>query len=352
MIPIENPKGTPPSPDTEPSPVSIRFTASPASSIPQSYVNALNDAMEQTENLRHFADLNEISLSINPKLILQQFERVDFSENVYRIIDDTIYHNMVAIHNGDSIKLDASPKLTPQAATIVTLGNEAELHASARAIRHACHGIQNAANQINSAVALGESKKNEDLYILKVQRSFHHFSSEINRLMDDLERRYPQEKISLHEVLYAVRDWLQFPLKNQGKHVSFSQQPSEVKGSVLYSIPWLEAVLVDIAQNIQRQGARTVIVSVKQITIDGRKFKDIVFENDGDHFPDADIVEHGFQDGVSRHPHEQGTGTAMAYHKKILQDHYGGDITLEYRTDENGNRIPGARVRLRLPLAQ
>lgn len=65
--------------------------------------------------------------------------------------------------------------------------------------------------------------------------------------------------------------------------------------------------------------------------------------------PEPNIVEHGFQYGVS-HLGDEGIG--MARHAQVIREHYGGHLTLEYRTNANGEKLPGARVHLRLLITQ
>ncbi len=348
MAQVEDLYGRPPLPDNEPPHRSIRFQAADSSGILPKHIDALNAATEQMENLYDWATLNETALSINPQVVLQQLNDENFIENV-RCTLNIIYSNMVAIQNGDLAPLDSSAKQSPQVETI-TLSNKEELQASVRTIRHAHHGLTNAAYGLTRAVEFAQFFSKE-VCIPDLEQKFFRFSSRIDLLMDDLKHRYPKEKIQMYDVLYTIRDWLDFlPKENQKIHVSFLKNPSEVRGSVFYSIPWLETLVVDIGQNAVRSNAKKVTVSVKQETVKGKKYRDIIFDDDGDD-PDPDIVEHGFQYEVSRHQGEKGTGTAMDYHRKVLQDYYGGDLTLEYRTDEQGNHTKGARVRLRLPIA-
>ena len=85
----------------------------------------------------------------------------------------------------------------------------------------------------------------------------------------------------------------------------------------------------------------------------GNELIDFIFEDNGPGFPD-DIVRNGFSEGRTEWKDSsiKGTGIGMAYHAKILREHYGGDLIPEYRTDGQGNRIPGALLRVRLRVVQ
>lgn len=186
---------------------------------------------------------------------------------------------------------------------------------------------------------------------LSMHNSFSQIVTTLERMREELLDEYPKEPMLIHRTLSTMevilRDMLHaHPIHIHVPYGSLKENPLDIS----WSRPWIETLAANIAQNAQRAGATEVSVATV-ITKDknGQQVVDFFFDNNGEDPPD-EIVAHGFQQGKTKWDHAVGTGTGMAYHAQILRKHYSGDLSLQYRTDEQGNKIPGARVHLRLPL--
>ena len=218
----------------------------------------------------------------------------------------------------------------------------------AHAVREYCHSSVGALGFLSEYIE--DYDQNPQQIINIFRKKYEKFMHHQNNLRDQLLDTYSTYNILLHNLLfYALLEIPgTFPLDDESL-VVHRQNWKESSRKVSWSMGWYKALLFNIAQNAYRSDAKAMEVWAEETKAGRKIWIDIFFDNDGAD-PDVDIVQNGFQRGVSHH--EGGEGIGMAHHAQVLREHYGGTLTLEYRTGQDGNRVNGARVRLRLPIAR
>jgi hypothetical protein len=266
----------------------------------------------------------------------------DFAEN---LSEDHLIHMSHFVSNRTKKLLHVSPNLvkpvdTSQQEIIVT--TTTDVRTVAWKIREGCHSLRNVVGNL----AFIENRTRMTKRILLLQETMIKIQKSVGNLFLELTDTYDKDKQSVFQIIQTAEGLFLYFYTNLSINVESNRTLwLESPINVLWSNTWCESLLLDIAQNIKRAGAKNAMIWATLTREGAKKWIDIFVDDDGQD-PDDDIVEHGFQEGVS---YLGGEGIGMAHHAKVLREHYNGDLTLEYRTDKHGVRIPGARVHIRLP---
>jgi hypothetical protein len=334
-------------------PTPVRFVASnPSDTFLVRGVEDLNDFSQGLAALMWWAHYHAANIDQNPAGAINYFtspfidSSIDMFHHIRKSITDLTEHGCYSSNHRivvSSLSLLQPPEylLTVpdnfKEQTIQITSNE-DISVIARKSERTYHDIGNVGSGVFDV--LHKIRPDE---LSKAGQRFNRLNGAIRLAYYDMLDIYEKWPIKIRRILFEGINFYPKTIQVSSNYDVWDE--SEV--AVEWSAPWCEALFSNIRQNNERAGAQNVNVRAKLLTKeDGTSRMDCYVDDDGVD-PDPDIVAHGFQYGVS---HLGGQGIGMAHHADVIEKQYGGRLTLEYRTDERGAHLPGARVHIRLPV--